>query len=93
LSLKAKIQPRDREAAMPESPLNPREYGHYVTIAQVGLEMGACVGVGLILDRYLDWAPWGVVGGAVFGLIAGIAHLAALANRRDDDSQHRRDQS
>lgn len=79
---------------MPESPLNPREYGRYVTIAQVGMEMAACIGVGLLLDRWLDWTPWGIVGGAVFGLIAGLAHLASLANRGGNgDSPQRRDGS
>jgi F0F1-type ATP synthase assembly protein I len=78
---------------MPESPFNSREYGHYVTIAQVGLEMAGCIGIGLLLDHYLGWSPWGIVGGAVFGLFAGIAHLAALANRRDGDSSQRRDRS
>jgi F0F1-type ATP synthase assembly protein I len=62
-----------------------------MAIAQVGLEMAACIGVGFLLDKYLEWTPWGTVGGAVFGLIAGIAHLATLANRQDDgDSPKRR---
>jgi len=69
---------------MPERPVGPGEYGFYISIAQVGLEMAALIGIGLLLDHYFDWSPWGVVGGAVFGLIAGVAHLAALANRRDD---------
>jgi len=74
---------------MPERPVGPREYGLYVTIAQVGMEMAALVGIGLLLDHYLDWSPWGVVGGAVFGLVAGVAHLAILANRRDDADSKR----
>jgi F0F1-type ATP synthase assembly protein I len=69
---------------MPESPINPREYGVYLSVAAVGMEMAGCVGLGLVLDHFLDWSPWGVVGGAVFGLIAGIAHLATLANRGND---------
>jgi F0F1-type ATP synthase assembly protein I len=71
---------------MPEKPINPREYGYYLSVAQVGMEMAAPIGVGLILDRYLGCSPWGVVGGAVFGLIAGVAHLAVLANRRNDSN-------
>lgn len=69
---------------MPERPVDPGEYGVYISIAQVGLEMAALIGIGLLLDHYFDWSPWGVVGGAVFGLVAGVAHLAALANRRND---------
>jgi F0F1-type ATP synthase assembly protein I len=77
------------EAIMPESPVSPREYGYYISLAQVGLEMAAPIGLGLLLDRYLEWSPWGVVGGAVFGLIAGVAHLAALANRRSNSDSHK----
>ena len=69
---------------MPEGPINPREFGYYVSLAQVGMEMAAPIGLGLVLDHYLGWSPWGIVGGAVFGLVAGIAHLAMLANRRHD---------
>jgi F0F1-type ATP synthase assembly protein I len=77
---------------MPERPVNPREYGQYISVAGVGMEMAAMVGIGLLLDHYFGWSPWGVVGGAVFGLIAGVAHLAALANRRNDsDSKRHRD--
>jgi F0F1-type ATP synthase assembly protein I len=79
---------------MPEKPVGPGEYAHYITVAQVGMEMAACIGLGLLLDHYFDWSPWGVVGGAVVGLTAGIAHLAALANRREDsDSKGQRDRS
>jgi F0F1-type ATP synthase assembly protein I len=69
-----------------KGPLHPREFGHYIALAQVGLEMVAPVGVGIALDHYLGWAPWGVIGGAVFGLIGGIAHLIALTNRRNNSS-------
>ena len=79
---------------MPEAPLNPREFGFYLSVATVGMEMAAPIGLGWALDHFLGWSPWGVVGGAVFGLIAGVAHLAALANRgNDSDSSKRRRES
>jgi len=71
---------------MPEEPVGPREFGYYMSLAQVGMEMAAPIGIGLILDHSFGWSPWGVVGGAVFGLVAGVAHLAMLANRRDDSN-------
>ena len=51
------------------------------------------VGVGLALDHYLSWAPWGVVVGAVLGLVAGIGHLIALSSRQEgsDSSRPRQD--
>jgi F0F1-type ATP synthase assembly protein I len=64
-------------------PPNPREFGTYVEIAQVGMEMVAPLGIGLALDFYLHWSPWGVVVGAVLGLIAGVGHLVAILNRHD----------
>jgi F0F1-type ATP synthase assembly protein I len=60
--------------------------GHLVSVAQVGLEMATPAGIGLVLDHYLGWSPWGIVVGAVFGLIAGLAHLISLANRQDRDA-------
>jgi F0F1-type ATP synthase assembly protein I len=69
---------------MPERPPpDPRELGVHYTIAQVGLEMVAPAGLGAVLDHYLGWSPWGVVVGAVLGLVTGIAHLVALSNRQD----------
>ncbi|HXG13276.1 MAG TPA: AtpZ/AtpI family protein [Gemmataceae bacterium] len=68
---------------MAKDSLHPREFGYYVSLAQVGLEMVAPVGIGIALDHYLGWSPWATIGGAVFGLIGGVAHLIALTNRRD----------
>jgi F0F1-type ATP synthase assembly protein I len=78
---------------MPEGPINPREYGHYISLAQVGMEMAAPIGIGLAVDYYLDWSPWSVVVGAVLGLVGGLAHLVVLMNRQDPrhSSQTRRD--
>jgi F0F1-type ATP synthase assembly protein I len=68
---------------MPEGPINPREFGHYISVAQVGVEMAAPIGVGLAADYLLGWSPWGVVVGALLGLVAGVAHLVVLMNRQD----------
>jgi F0F1-type ATP synthase assembly protein I len=76
---------------IPPSP-ESRELGRYVAIAQVGLEMAAPIGLGLVLDYYLHWSPWGVIGGAVFGLVAGVTHLITLANRQDAADSTKRQQ-
>lgn len=68
---------------MPEGPLKPRELGHYVSIAQVGMEMAAPIGLGVLADSYLGWKPWGTIAGAVLGLVGGIAHLIAMANQQE----------
>ena len=66
---------------------DPRQLGRYFALAQVGLEMAAPIVVGAILDHYLDWAPWGVVVGAVLGLIAGLTHLVNLSNRPENEEK------
>jgi F0F1-type ATP synthase assembly protein I len=66
----------------PETP-NPREFGRYVAMGQVGLEMVAPIILGLVLDHYLAFAPWGLVGGAAFGLAGGLAHLVYLVGQED----------
>src|SRR5205823_14847216 len=72
------------EVAMPERPPDARELGYYFSLAQVGLEMVVPVVVGLLLDHYLGWRPWGVVVGAVLGLVTGLTHLITMTDRRQD---------
>ena len=77
---------------MSDGPPNHREMGRYFALAQVGLEMVAPVAVGAYLDSRLGWAPWGVVGGAVLGLVGGLAHLLVMLKRFEPkDSPPRQD--
>jgi F0F1-type ATP synthase assembly protein I len=78
-----------------EGPVTPREFGFYIALGQVGLEMVIPVVIGLALDHYLNWKPWGVIVGAAIGLFGGLAHLIALANQheRSKSSKDRRDAS
>jgi len=59
----------------------------YAVLGQVGLEMVAPIVLGLVLDNQLDWAPWGVVVGAVLGLALGLFHLVWLSNRPEDKDE------
>lgn len=68
---------------MPAALPDPKEIGRLYALAQVGLEMVAPIGLGVLADYYLGWTPWGAVVGAVLGLVGGMAHLVALVNRRD----------
>jgi F0F1-type ATP synthase assembly protein I len=68
---------------MPPDLPSPKELGFYFELAQVGLEMVVPVALGAALDHYLHWSPWGVVGGAVLGLVGGLAHLVAILNRQE----------
>jgi F0F1-type ATP synthase assembly protein I len=75
---------------MRRGPVDPKEFGYYMTLAQVGWEFVIPALIGLGLDRWLGWAPWGVIGGAVVGLVAGFTHLVLLSNRADDNGPSRR---
>jgi F0F1-type ATP synthase assembly protein I len=76
--------PGPGEVSMPERPPNPKELGQYVTLAQIGMEMVVPAGIGLLLDYYVGCRPWGVIGGAVLGLIGGLVHLVAIVNQQPD---------
>ena len=77
---------------MAQNAPNPRDLGRYFALAQVGLEMVAPIVLGLFLDSRLGWTPWGVVVGAVFGLVGGLWHLVVLLNRFEKtDSNSRQD--
>lgn len=68
------------------TPEDPRELGRYLALANVGLEMVAPVGLGVLLDAYLAWSPWGAAVGAVVGLTVGLTHLVMMSKRDDGDS-------
>jgi len=70
---------------MPPGPPDPKKLAFYWSLGQIGLEMVAPLVLGLFLDHQLGWMPWGTVAGAVFGLVAGLAHLIALSNPRHQD--------
>src|SRR5947209_16068957 len=84
------IPPRGRPGVrepMPRGPLDPKELGFYFELSQVGMEMVVPIVGGLALDYYLNWAPWGVVVGAVLGLVGGMAHLLAILNRQQQQER------
>jgi F0F1-type ATP synthase assembly protein I len=59
-------------------------------MGQVGMEMAAPIVLGVLADVYLRWSPWGVVTGAVLGLVFGLFQLIRLAGQ--DDARPPRDQ-
>lgn len=63
---------------------DPQKMARYLALSQVGLEMVAPIILGLVLDHYLGWSPWGVVVGAVLGLTGGLVHLVQLTSTKDE---------
>jgi|YelNatPaOPRAMG01_1025707.scaffolds.fasta_scaffold134918_2 F0F1-type ATP synthase assembly protein I len=67
---------------LPELP-DRNEMGRYVALGQIGMEMVAPIVAGLVADHYLGWTPWGMIAGAVLGLVGGFVHLVHLLNKMD----------
>jgi F0F1-type ATP synthase assembly protein I len=65
----------------------PRELGFYFALAQVGMEMVAPLGVGILLDWYFGWRPWATVIGFVFGFVGGFLHLLVLLKRHEAEQK------
>jgi F0F1-type ATP synthase assembly protein I len=42
--------------------------------------MVAPIALGWVVDTYAGISPWGVVAGALFGFVGGIAHLVLITN-------------
>jgi F0F1-type ATP synthase assembly protein I len=66
----------------PEMP-DRKDMGRYVALSQIGMEMAAPIGIGVLLDHYFDWTPWATIAGAVLGLCGGFVHLVHMLNRMD----------
>lgn len=64
---------------------DPKKLARYLAISQVGFEMVVPIILGLVLDHYLGWSPWGVIVGAVIGLTGGVIHLVQLVQPKDDN--------
>ncbi len=62
-------------------PTGSRELGRYFALSQIGMEMVAPIGLGLVLDYWLGWSPWCAVIGALLGFVGGLTHLIVLVNR------------
>ncbi|WP_420455060.1 AtpZ/AtpI family protein [Rubrivirga sp.] len=57
-----------------------REAGaHLGTGMQIAASMLLFVGLGLLVDRWLDTSPWGVVVGAVLGMVGILALVLRMA--------------
>ncbi len=65
---------------------DPRDVRRYMTLSQVGLEMVAPIGLGLAVDHFLGWSPWGVIVGAILGFAVGLVHLIVVVSKDDGDS-------
>lgn len=79
---------------MSEDSPGPSKFARYAELSQIGMEMAAPIGLGVLLDRWMAWGPWGVIIGAILGLVGGMAHLVSILNARSssESSTKRRKQ-
>lgn len=71
-------------------PSGDRDLGYYMALAQVGIEMIAPAGIGLALDIWLDWSPWGLITGTILGFTGGLFHLVQMVNRHDAQEEQKK---
>jgi F0F1-type ATP synthase assembly protein I len=63
-------------------PGDQKDFGRYLAMGQVGMEMAAPIALGAVIDSYFHCSPWGVSVGAAIGFIGGFAQLVRMANKR-----------
>jgi F0F1-type ATP synthase assembly protein I len=68
-----------------EKPPGNKDLGFYFALSQVGFEMVAPLAVGVVLDHYFGWAPWGAVVGFGLGFVGGFAHLMVMVKQHEAD--------
>jgi F0F1-type ATP synthase assembly protein I len=68
-------------------PPDSKELGYYFSLAQVGMEMVAPMGLGIFLDYSFGWTPWGTVIGFVLGFVGGFAHMLMMVQRHDAEQR------
>jgi F0F1-type ATP synthase assembly protein I len=86
---------KNRDAAalpMPPKRPSPRDVGFYYSLAQIGLEMVAPIGLGVVIDLYFNTLPWATIITAVLGPVAGFLHLISMLNRRQQTDLEKKDQ-
>jgi len=72
-------------------PQDSKEFGRYLALGQVGLEMVAPIAVGLVADRYFGCGPWGLIIGAALGLGGWLVHLVHQANKMNASDPSEKD--
>jgi F0F1-type ATP synthase assembly protein I len=75
---------------MTQPPPNSREMGYYFALAQVGVEMVAPMGLGLLLDYWFDMMPWATITGLIVGFVGGLVHLVMMVNRHDAEERRQK---
>ena len=72
---------------MPNELFRSREFGFYLALAGVGVEMVVPIIVGAILDSSFHWTPYATLVGMVLGFVMSLVHLMVLLKRHDKPPQ------
>ncbi|GAB5533895.1 MAG: hypothetical protein Rubg2KO_01440 [Rubricoccaceae bacterium] len=69
-----------------------RAAGPYLGLgAQIGGSMILFVGAGVLVDRWLDSTPWGVIIGAALGMVGIIALVMRIAREEEGKAEGKRE--
>ena len=67
------------------------EAGPYLTLGmQIAFGMILFVGIGYVVDRWLESTPWGMILGAVYGMVAVFMTVIRVAREADEKQKARR---
>jgi len=66
---------------MAGNPFRSRNFGLYLALGAVGVEMVVPIVAGAFLDSNLGWTPWATLGGVVFGFAISLIHLTVMLRR------------
>ena len=67
------------------------EAGRYLTLGmQIAFGMMLFVGIGYVVDRWLESTPWGMILGAVLGMVAVFTLVIRMAREADAIQEARR---
>lgn len=81
-----------KAAGIPDDEPGPGKLAQYAALSQVGMEMVAPIGIGVLIDYWRQWGPWGAICGTLLGLFVGIFRLWTLqqnAMKRKKDGESR----
>lgn len=64
--------------------LDDPKLGFYLGLSHAGMMMVVPVGIGIYVDDFLGWEPWGVSIGVVVGFVSGLFYLLRALTKEEE---------
>ena len=69
----------------------PKEYAKYLALgAEIAASLLIPIGLGYIADKFLDTSPYGILLGAVTGIVLFFILIFKIAQNNEDDKKTRK---